>query len=336
MEWQRSCEEVRRFAPNVGRLGQWKAFCDGGWVSSIPENLPDPEAVQNPSAQENNPRDQPPRTVQPVLEEAQETDDVRSISQTQLKLPESQEVAVQRSTTTSRAPSAYNQPRGVEPLSGPGSPLNPPRPLVDDRMDSVASITTLTSFPSPPTHFPIPPQFSKLHPPQQASGLSAGDSSSASHSPLLESGQRTASPLPVSDDGRDAHEGLSVQGGSREDLQSKDSRSQGGSSSVGEDDQPGALREIQPMGASSRSNMNVYSPSSSVQNYRPGDYFSDDGHEFGVRRNGDRLVQSVDALRSRGVQRHESVVSNGSAVTSLRNHYTTTVGLLTTPENLFC
>ena len=46
-EWLRSGECIRRFSPLIGQLGEWKAFCEGGWTGPVPGDLledqpPDP------------------------------------------------------------------------------------------------------------------------------------------------------------------------------------------------------------------------------------------------------------------------------------------------------
>lgn len=40
-EWLRSVEDVRRFSPLVGQLGEWRSLCEGGWMGALPEGLPD-------------------------------------------------------------------------------------------------------------------------------------------------------------------------------------------------------------------------------------------------------------------------------------------------------
>lgn len=40
-EWLRSIEDVRRFSPLVGQLGEWRSLCEGGWMGALPGNLPD-------------------------------------------------------------------------------------------------------------------------------------------------------------------------------------------------------------------------------------------------------------------------------------------------------
>ncbi|KAG7089515.1 hypothetical protein E1B28_011191 [Marasmius oreades] len=45
-EWTRACEGVRRFSPTIGKLSQWRAFCEGGWTGPIPQDLPDIDSPQ--------------------------------------------------------------------------------------------------------------------------------------------------------------------------------------------------------------------------------------------------------------------------------------------------
>ncbi|CAE6457298.1 hypothetical protein ACGC1H_002470 [Rhizoctonia solani] len=39
--WTGSCEHVKRAGPLIGRIGQWKSLCEGGWAGPVPEDLPD-------------------------------------------------------------------------------------------------------------------------------------------------------------------------------------------------------------------------------------------------------------------------------------------------------
>ncbi|CAE6489836.1 unnamed protein product [Rhizoctonia solani] len=39
--WTGSCEHVKRAGPLIGRIGQWKSLCEGGWAGAVPEGLPD-------------------------------------------------------------------------------------------------------------------------------------------------------------------------------------------------------------------------------------------------------------------------------------------------------
>ncbi|KAG9033349.1 hypothetical protein FRB95_014891 [Tulasnella sp. JGI-2019a] len=40
-EWTRSCETVRKTATVIGRVGEWRAHCEGGWTGDMPGDLVD-------------------------------------------------------------------------------------------------------------------------------------------------------------------------------------------------------------------------------------------------------------------------------------------------------
>jgi hypothetical protein len=137
-EWLRSWEEVRRFAPVIGTLGQWRALCEGGWMGPQPKHLPT---------------------------ETDEISSARSVASTPTVL----------NTPVDESPTQSN---GIlaRLADDDGEELAPPRPPFAftsksdtlksatgerNNMDSVGSIASLTSFPAPPTHFPIPEQFTE-------------------------------------------------------------------------------------------------------------------------------------------------------------------------------
>ncbi|QRV75591.1 hypothetical protein RhiJN_03606 [Ceratobasidium sp. AG-Ba] len=39
--WTGACEHVRRAGPHIGRIGQWRSLCEGGWAGAVPDDLPD-------------------------------------------------------------------------------------------------------------------------------------------------------------------------------------------------------------------------------------------------------------------------------------------------------
>jgi len=47
-EWLRTAEGLRRFCPLIGQLGEWKAFCEGGWTGPVPGDLPDVDQMPGP------------------------------------------------------------------------------------------------------------------------------------------------------------------------------------------------------------------------------------------------------------------------------------------------
>ena len=47
-EWLRTAEGLRRFSPLIGKLGECKAFCEGGWTGPVPGDLPDLDQKLDP------------------------------------------------------------------------------------------------------------------------------------------------------------------------------------------------------------------------------------------------------------------------------------------------
>lgn len=47
-EWLRTAEGLRRFSPLIGQLGEWKAFCEGGWTGPVPGDLRDVDQKPDP------------------------------------------------------------------------------------------------------------------------------------------------------------------------------------------------------------------------------------------------------------------------------------------------
>ncbi|KAJ3866026.1 hypothetical protein EV359DRAFT_37495 [Lentinula novae-zelandiae] len=119
-EWLRSCESVRRFAPSVGKLIEWRTYCEGGWTGPIPTNLRNVDVLRPPS-----PADQTPRG-------SDYEDDIEH-----------------RAIPTPTRKDQTNQ------QSAPPSSFEPPRKFTDS--DNTGSVRSLSQFPAPPTHFPLPP-----------------------------------------------------------------------------------------------------------------------------------------------------------------------------------
>jgi hypothetical protein len=51
LEWQKSCECVRRFSPTIGPLGSLRSLCEGGWTGPIPPDLPETTLSDTPTPQ---------------------------------------------------------------------------------------------------------------------------------------------------------------------------------------------------------------------------------------------------------------------------------------------
>lgn len=183
-EWQRSCECVRRFSPTIGPLGQWRSLCEGGWTGQVPPGLPDLDGAngQPNSPIERGQAEREPAGLMTIGEETRQPSQPQAVpaqltpepqqlvppsgysttlpsaSESSNDLPRDQVSArssptltrqQQQSTTTPVIPS--------ETVPVPPSPqsLEPPvSPYVDQNTGSVRS---LSAFPTPPTHFPLPP-----------------------------------------------------------------------------------------------------------------------------------------------------------------------------------
>lgn len=202
-EWQRSCECVRRFSPTIGPLGQWKALCEGGWTGAVPSDLPNVDngdgGRQTPQSDDDKgglkpiqeePQSHPQPTSARVTPEPSKVEQLRAVppeysagppstSASSQDLPR-ENISAQSLETPIPQSQGTNSPP-IEPPSGitttrPNS-LDPPRPSFVDA--NTGSVRSLSAFPSPPTHFPIPP-LRPNQPQRQQSSLSQSMTTSSS------------------------------------------------------------------------------------------------------------------------------------------------------------
>jgi hypothetical protein len=203
-EWQRSCECVRRFSPTIGPLGQWKALCEGGWTGPVPSDLPNVDngdgGQQTPQSDDDKgglkpiqeePQSYPQPTGARVTPEPSKVEQLRAVPPEYSAGPPSTSASSQDlsreniSAQSMETPTLQSQrvnPPPIEPPSGiattrPNS-LDPPRPSFVDA--NTGSVRSLSAFPSPPTHFPIPP-LRPNQPQRQQSSLSQSVSTSSSN-----------------------------------------------------------------------------------------------------------------------------------------------------------
>lgn len=137
-EWLRTCEGVRRFGPTIGQLGQWRSLCEGGWTGPVPQDLPEIEAEPKPQQQDMQ------NLAPPLKGQSSQQSDVL-----ERPAPEYTSRGV-TPTGTIRPPPNYTS----QPTSDNGSEKDD---TIKDRSRSATSLPSLASFPSPPTHFPLPP-----------------------------------------------------------------------------------------------------------------------------------------------------------------------------------
>ncbi|KAG5645935.1 hypothetical protein DXG03_004724 [Asterophora parasitica] len=182
-EWLRTCEGVRRFSPTIGPLGEWRALCEGSWSGPVPRDLPDLDESQRlqPNREdlhEQRPHDedlQPPTTIRSG-NPRESTKHARA----------GHYIATEAEPEASRdAPIVLHSPANQQ--SSSDSTLH-----TASNVNHSDSIRSLSAFPLPPTHFPIPP------PRRQQSQLESQSSQSSSSANLP---RLTESPLAETEEG---------------------------------------------------------------------------------------------------------------------------------------
>ncbi|KDR76296.1 hypothetical protein GALMADRAFT_279447 [Galerina marginata CBS 339.88] len=220
-EWQKSCECVRRFSPTIGPLGQWRALCEGGWTGQIPPDLPDLDASNGqPTPQTEN----EPIGLKPIEEEVRQPPRPQAttprltpepgerLEQPRARVPppgystgppsaaessndlSRDQISARNSPTLTRQhlpPTATVGPSEVAPAVTPSTNLEPPKPGFVDA--NTGSVRSLSAFPTPPTHFPLPP------PRQPQSQQSSYFQSNSSSSNLDFPSTRQLAESPISD-----------------------------------------------------------------------------------------------------------------------------------------
>lgn len=345
-EWLRSCEEVRRFSPSVGQLGEWRALCEGGWTGPVPQGLPDFDQISSQPSSSQTGSDGP---LDPRDSRNSQAVDNREQHPTGLVSNGSEQGHGQSPNRTQQPYlQSHNRPSPQDALQPPRAPFN------DDRMNSLASITSLTAFPSPPTHFPIPPAFTTSdeqrhqQPPSYPSSTaqSRPPPSSVTNAPAPSLARVTESPTHLEDEQRNAN--VSGTDGTRslhpgledvpatsaqpekiqeisEPVNEQDTFRTGNSTHTNFPQRPQSPQRQASLKAGADSAPLEKAPSgsssASIAQGR-GDYLPDD-HEFGVRDRSEAQLKSrsVDALKSKDPQRSNSSASSGSVVAAMRSRY---------------
>lgn len=367
-QWLRTCEGVRRFSPVVGQLGEWRALCEGGWTGPIPKDLP------NDSDQETRPPNQDdPNSTQtaediesPTLPTTLET---RIVEQkpSDRRLPPTSVSSDEFGVSRPKQPrnKQFNDSPSVGGLSqsssssGPNSTLDHLKPSSEIR----DNFGTLSVFPSPPSHFPIPPMSGSAdlqwqghpQPPQlrkRTSSVSQGgttplprvaESSQNSdlvapetHSPAEGSESHDDPPSPLRSDINSSPHIRDDQGLARKmstDLSVTPLRKPSLTKL------PENTRRTLPTPPSqlswptTESNYQQKSVPGSSAAYDKGEQLEDDS-EFGVGNGayGQYQSRTVDAVRSTATERRDSAASSGSIVAAMRNRFSYNVGSFSPPK----
>ncbi|KAJ3796876.1 hypothetical protein GGU11DRAFT_110065 [Lentinula aff. detonsa] len=170
-EWLRSCESVRRFAPSIGRLSEWRTYCEGGWTGPVPADLKDIGVVRSSTPKRYGYEDDN-ETRLAGKAEGMRLNDIPPY--TDVPVPNStlhetiQQIHPFPSPTLTQAYSHYQSRQSQNAdQSVPPSSFDPPRKFTDS--DNTGSVRSLSQFPAPPRHFPLPPPLAQ----RQSSGSSS-------------------------------------------------------------------------------------------------------------------------------------------------------------------
>ncbi|KAF8626979.1 hypothetical protein AX15_004572 [Amanita polypyramis BW_CC] len=179
-EWVRVCESLRRFSPNIGPLGEWRALCEGQWERPLPRELPDIDTTETNrdilgsgwrvvtdylkwDSQQGQSIEHP--------EQLNNAYNFSTESDSNLGRPLSQ--SGNTTNTYTRQDNLTNASTSASSGQDPSNQSADSSPL---RVDpNTGSVRSLSAFPHPPTHFPIPPPRSVTFQPTP-SGLNPNNS----------------------------------------------------------------------------------------------------------------------------------------------------------------
>jgi hypothetical protein len=351
-EWLRVFEGVRRFSPTIGQLGEWRALCEGGWVGPVPLGLPDLGNTQQPHADPENERypgdgehKAPTFRNLEVKESSFEAAEQRFLRPRNVVPEHSNGLSLPRQSPSLSKPSQSRFPSSESviqdqstPAKSPSLDPSPTRPFADTNDGSLRS---LSAFPSPPTHFPLPP------PRQQQSSQSQSSQPSSSHlKPRLteshlpgEDGERTEisliSPVP-------RHGSPSAQQKFQERYPMTDQTVA-----------PASPVQVRAESSVSGGMESSYSPATSYsaveasilpggcEFHAPahprGEHLGNsDQHEFGVNPGHKPKARTMDNVKSDSMERSNTSGSNNSMVAAMRHRYSIAVRCSTENVPLDC
>lgn len=323
-EWLRTCEGVRRFGPTIGQLGQWRSLCEGGWTGPAPQDLPDIQPASDSRPQEMQ------NLAPPLKEQLSQQSDTPEL----LERPAPEYTSRGATPTgTMKAPPNYTS----QTASEGGSEKDD---TVKDRSRSATSLPSLASFPSPPTHFPLPPT---------AASVSSHDSIPASNgersrppqeqslepSPVPDVPKAISSPIVLAEKPASSTEFDPTPSSSKKALEDQQPAvsltSDARPSSSNAPPSRNLTRSIGENVSSSNSATDSTPGSASgsrTQQRPPSQPVTQEDHsdaEFGVRKPLDVAQQSATLPATKVVDRDDTGRSTGSVVANLRDKYSRSV-----------
>ncbi|KAL0568800.1 hypothetical protein V5O48_013183 [Marasmius crinis-equi] len=197
-EWTKACEGVRRFSPTIGKLGEWRSLCEGGWTGPIPQDLPDIDEIHPQQAGDSLEQRAASRTQEEEDNTSYNQATIRGLRSENESIPEpggnvtgtstptfegdpNEEPTSQRHIYQKYEPTPYSSGGGN--LNKGGKESAPPTAFsfgMKFQDDTTGSVRSLSAFPSPPTHYPLPPTMTQRQKLQQPSQAGSSSSSSAS------------------------------------------------------------------------------------------------------------------------------------------------------------
>ncbi|TCD67074.1 hypothetical protein EIP91_000587 [Steccherinum ochraceum] len=314
-EWLRSCEQVRRFAPAIGQLGEWRSLCEGGWTGPVPPDLPLYEKSDEAPQGQTLEKPAPEYTS---------------------RGPSEQDIAQQQAEQTPGKSSAVTSP--PPQYSSPDLRAAPNEtPPQSDRTRPDTTLASLASFPTPPNHFPLPPVAGAVSTPPQTPPLRslasdsdhrlgiaesrASDSSSGHPAPRRSAPPSPAlsnvPPLMTTSSDTPALTAPSLSSSNTFSEQSSPNSSGGVDRDRPPEPAPRVLQDTSPLSES---------PNPSVRHTEVRSREGPNDQEFGIVRSPRDDGATSAHHRSRPIERTDTGRSNGSVVAALRDRYARSPG----------
>ena len=353
-EWTRSCEQVRRFSPAIGPVGEWRALCEGGWTGTVPQDLPDldsdaqanstqpyqhpPQMQATPSFPLNigGPPEQTPRYDQagvtplaPPFSPRTATVVAEPFLSPEPSLPKS---TLGQSTTpqVDSPPKPANPP----PTSWQSEHLDLPKPGFAGNgsgnwTDTVGSVASLSAFPSPPTHYPVATTSGEGTSPSRPLSIQPQTSISTS-SPSTQVPGPLLTDSPHSQRNELESPDTSAPGSTVGNQEEKEKEGESNILTLGKSSSPGTTepdpkRSPSPYSRTRRASLRL--PESQQGGNKPSPSSSMD--EFGVNQAlAHNPPKFSTGAQGQGMVRNSSTTSAGSVVAAMRNRYSHNVRIL--------
>ncbi|GLB40409.1 hypothetical protein LshimejAT787_0802800 [Lyophyllum shimeji] len=345
-EWLKTCEGVRRFAPTIGQLGEWRALCEGAWTGPVPTDLPDMDESQQPHPDREittEKQSDDGHLQAPASLPSYEARDHRGLPE-QARFPAGlssgaeaepfrEPTTTRHSPTLSRADHQNVLPSPQRLTSTAPSAYEAPRPFADK--NNTDSVRSLSAFPLPPTHFPIPPPRQQQSSQSQSSQSSYANMPQLSESPLPEIVEHGDGPPPANASPKDVSSSTTLPPSPEQRFQEKPNIPDISSAHPPDIVEGGnKLRQPIPVRSQtmppavatySRDAESAATTDGASRQAQDEDSFDTD-REFGVNVGYIPKSQTAELSKSYPVERTDTAGNSGSIVAAMRNRYSNNSG----------